>query len=295
MSKISVRIYENCKHGRFAHLASDEIIGFSLGKYGEWGEHEIDILSRYIPTGGTVLDVGANIGTHSLAFARLVGAEGTVVAIEGNPVTFGLLSHNVIANDLAGRVLPIMMLAGTQPGIIYVPLHPTATDNLGAKSFRNAAYGERQPETASVQGVPMCPVDSLNLSRCDLIKIDVEGMEPEVLAGCRASIEKHHPVVYFEFAARDLNILKRSFDILSECGYDLRYHYANPYSQNNFRSDPENAFAGTMELNILACPHGADAPQYLPRVTIPLEIPEKPAIRDALKGETISDYLAGRK
>src|SRR4051794_33133529 len=67
----------------------------SLLKYGEWAENEISFLHHFVEKGSTVVDVGAYIGTHTLAFANFVGAQGRVIAIEAQPATFGLLQRNI--------------------------------------------------------------------------------------------------------------------------------------------------------------------------------------------------------
>jgi FkbM family methyltransferase len=92
-----IEIYQ-CRHGVMAHFAADQCVGLSLREYGEWAEDEIALLAPYVSTGATVLDVGANVGTHTLAFARLAGPTGRVLAIEGHPETFALLSYNVVEN-----------------------------------------------------------------------------------------------------------------------------------------------------------------------------------------------------
>ena len=67
---------KRCKHGYLMYNTNDMYIGRSLDVYGEWCETELDLLSDYIKPGDTILDVGANIGTHSLFFANSVGEKG---------------------------------------------------------------------------------------------------------------------------------------------------------------------------------------------------------------------------
>jgi len=86
------------RHGLICHYSSDEVIGESLKRYGEWAEQELYLLSTFIPRGGWVVDVGANVGTHALAFSRLVGSEGQVIAIDGQEKAFELLLLNRFLN-----------------------------------------------------------------------------------------------------------------------------------------------------------------------------------------------------
>ena len=69
-------------------------------KYGEWAQAEVDFLLGLITPGDTVLDVGAYIGTHTLAFAKQVGVGGEVYAFEPQPLSFEVLKRNIGQNVL---------------------------------------------------------------------------------------------------------------------------------------------------------------------------------------------------
>lgn len=72
----------------------------SLRRYGEWAENEINFLRPFIKDGDTVIDVGAYIGTHTLAFSSLVGDAGKVHSLEAQPASFVVLRHNVAINGI---------------------------------------------------------------------------------------------------------------------------------------------------------------------------------------------------
>ena len=79
------------KNGRFFIIPGDTIIGKSLKYYGEYAEHEMLLLSRWIQSEDTVIDVGANIGTHAVFFSHQVGPAGKVLAFEAQPHLFQVL------------------------------------------------------------------------------------------------------------------------------------------------------------------------------------------------------------
>lgn len=127
---------------------------------------------------GTAVDVGAGIGNHTLWLAAVCGLH--VEAFE--PLDYHRLRDNLALN----------------PGI-DVTAHPCALGDA-------ARLGEVTPAPAHVtgraltdeDGVPVETLDSQRLSDVRIIKIDVEGMEPEVLRGARATIRRWHPVLYVE-------------------------------------------------------------------------------------------------
>jgi hypothetical protein len=67
---------KDCRHGRMVYNVNDKYIGRSLDLYGEFCEDEIALLSRFVRPAYIILVVGANIGTHTVPFARMVGRGG---------------------------------------------------------------------------------------------------------------------------------------------------------------------------------------------------------------------------
>ena len=75
------------RHGWMLIPRSDTTIGESLRRYGEWAESEIALMGHFVGPGGTILEVGANLGAHTLAFAKMVGREGRVIAVSRNAIS----------------------------------------------------------------------------------------------------------------------------------------------------------------------------------------------------------------
>lgn len=284
--------FYDCRHGKIAHFAADACIGLALARYGEWGEDEIALLRDYIKPGDVVLDVGANVGTHALGFAELVGPTGRVIAIEGQPEVFELLCTNITNNGHAGVVSALNVLAGERLDLVKTKLFGAAMpDNAGARSFLYETRDKELPPWASDDALDihlaMITLDSLALKRCDLIKIDVEGMEYEVLSGAEKILSEFHPIVYFEHASGDPEVIKAIDALIKPKGYRLFWHIANPYNAMNWKDDPQNIFGGMVEVNVLACPPGVDAPQDLAEITAENCNPTRPPLDVAIHGANI--------
>src|SRR4051812_48350593 len=82
---------KTCRHGQMLFLKRDQYIGRSLDLYGEFSELEAEIFTKYLQPGNSVIEVGSNIGAHTLRLARLVGPQGTVYAFEPQRLLFQLL------------------------------------------------------------------------------------------------------------------------------------------------------------------------------------------------------------
>jgi FkbM family methyltransferase len=237
---------KRCRHGWFMYNVNDEFVGRSLDLYGEWCESELVVLTPLLQPGRVVLDVGAFIGTHTVYFADKVGSNGRVYAIEPQRHAFQTLCGNVALNGLT-NVLCLPCIAGNESG--QRPLQmasATIKQNFGATRALIAATGEP---------TQVIRIDDLKLPRCDLIKIDVEGMEADVLAGARATIERFKPVIYCEN-----NKTERSGEVISAfhaLGYKAWWHIAGYFNSDNYFGDQENVFARYVPEANMICLHSS--------------------------------------
>jgi FkbM family methyltransferase len=231
-----------CRHGTFMYNINDAFIGRSLDLYGEWCDDEIHVLSQVLHPGDVVIDVGANIGTHTVAFARAVGPRGLVAAFEPQRLVHQVLCGNVALNGLT-NVTTFQTAVGAERGRVVMPtLDPAATQNFGAVKAAAEGAGE---------AVDVIPLDALGLGRCALIKVDVEGMEAQVVAGARKTIERCRPVLFLEN-----DTVERSREVLTaveSVGYKAFWHIASYYSPRNFFGNRENVFAPYQPQANLVC------------------------------------------
>lgn len=153
-------------------------------------ETELDALLPILPAGATVLDIGANTGNHALFLALFAGAA-HVVVVEPNPLALEPLVGNVLANRLGG----VIDLSHTGFGLGAensagwgMKRHDR---NLGATRMR-AGEGSLQLRRGDEVFADLSP---------DLVKIDVEGMEMDVLEGLEALIARARPLILIEVSA----------------------------------------------------------------------------------------------
>ena len=75
-------IKQTFKHGIFSYYSNDQFIGKSLSEYGEWSEAEVSLLKQLLADSENIIEVGSNIGTHTIPLAKQVSNGGFVYAIE---------------------------------------------------------------------------------------------------------------------------------------------------------------------------------------------------------------------
>lgn len=149
--------------------------------------HERGILSK----GQIIWDLGANIGNHTVFFALIAGAK-RVLSVEPLPHCFAVLDRNRTLNGLEGRVQPIQALAGCATG--HGKLIEFNAANIGASRFREDPDGEVQVVALDEVAAHLPP---------DFVKIDVEGMQMDVLRGADHMISTHRPSVWIELLTED--------------------------------------------------------------------------------------------
>ncbi len=168
-----------------------------LHAHGVIHEPEMDHLSRFVRSGDTVLDVGANTGLYTVLLSGLVGGDGKVHAFEPIPEMFEVLSY--VTNAL---------------GLSNVRLHNCADDHrsgmmrmvvpfdaTGDKNYYLAHLETERGGAGEVLMVPATTVDALReqeRSRVAFIKCDSEGSEALVLAGAGKVLESDRPVLMLE-------------------------------------------------------------------------------------------------
>jgi FkbM family methyltransferase len=247
MTSIAIVAGRHCRvkqtrHGMMIYNIHDAFIGRSLDLYGEFSFDEVRLFAQLVKPGMTVVDVGANIGAHTLYLAQAVSADGTVWAFEPQRLVFQMLCANLALNEI-GNVHALQVGVGSEPGRAHIPAVDFATSgNFGGIALQASGQDEVQIAT----------IDSVKLSACHFIKIDVEGMEGDVIAGARETIGRFRPLLYVENDRRQNSALLIAQ--LWDLDYRLYWHTPPLFNPDNFYGNPHNAFPGILSLNMLCLP-----------------------------------------
>jgi FkbM family methyltransferase len=242
ISRGSVRLKE-CRYGPMLYPTTDRFVGGSLDRYGEFSEGEVALFRQMVKPGWTVLEAGANIGSHTVFLGQAVGREGTVLAFEPQRVLFQILCANVALGGLH-NVYAYQSALGPEPGQILVPqIDYEQPGNFGGVGLGGAISGER---------VAVTTIDAHALPRCGFIKIDVEGMESAVIAGAQETISRCRPYLYVENDRREKSA--KLIEQLLNLDYRLYWHLPPLFNRDNFFGNPENAFEGIVSVNVFGVP-----------------------------------------
>lgn len=232
------------RHGLFLYNQHDSYIGKSLAKYGEWSEGEIALFGQLVEAGDIVVEVGSNIGSHTVPLARRLGSSGRLYAFEPQRIIYQNLCANIALNSLT-NVEAYQVALGETDGQILIPdINYTVDGNYGAVNLEQFKQG---------QPVRLATLDqALNLPRLKLLKVDVEGMEAAMVRGARATIAKHLPYLYVENDRVEKSA--ELIELIQSFGYRLYWHLPQIFNPDNFAKDADNIFGNTASFNMFCVP-----------------------------------------
>ena len=202
-------------------------VGFQLLNTASYDASEVDLVLKLLDLrrqhygdGAVAVDCGANIGVHTIEWAKHMTGWGAVLAIEAQERIYYALAGNIAINNCF-NARAIHAAVTSQPGTMKMPkpnyLAPASFGSLELRKRMNTEFiGQAIDYSDSkMVDVQTITLDSFNLPRLDFVKMDVEGMELDALAGSVKCIDNHHPILLVEMVKVDKNKLRaclESFD-----------------------------------------------------------------------------------
>lgn len=168
-----------------------------------------------------VFDIGANFGYLSLVWANSIAKNGKVIAFEPNPNVFKSFNKSISSNNLDAIIQLNNKAVGIREGEIELYLNSTTSNTLNLDGI-----------TKNVISIEMVSIDSFtqthNIEKCDLIKIDVDGIELDILRGAQNFIKECRPIFIVE-----TNADQRIIEFFKENAYDILDMKLNIFQQGN--------------------------------------------------------------
>ncbi len=202
------------------HPGAEDHVSRGIRKFGYWEGHETRLLVGNVNPGDVILDVGANIGYHTVLFGALAGPKGRVIAFEPAADNYCLLNRNIARNGLE-NVETMAAAVCDKAGVLGLRRHD---ESSGAHTLADV----EQAGFSKTLLVPTLRLDDLPIDRVDFIKIDIQGAELLALDGASGLIEKnrsrlrmlleYNVAIYVKAGARDqaiahLERLRSAFSI----------------------------------------------------------------------------------
>lgn len=241
------------RRGLYLANPNDVYIGRAMVRYGEFSELEWWALDRLTPPGCNVIEVGANIGVHTVSLAKKVGRRGLVYAFEPQPVIFQNLCANLALNGLTNVHAVNAGCSEENEEILFPPLNYATEFNFGGISLSTIAQDKGgQVRIPIVRLDDAYPVDALAL-----IKIDAEGMETSILKGAERLVERFRPVPYVENDRRGKS--EELISLVFEMDYRAWWHLPPLFNSKNFAQETEDIYERVVSVNMICIPNENEA------------------------------------
>jgi FkbM family methyltransferase len=174
--------------------AHEDVVANTIKSDQVFEKDVIDLASKYIKSGNTVLDVGANFGQMSILFSNMVGENGKVHSFDADDWVYEIFNKNLEANNKTGNIIPH-----------FGAVHNVAGETLifPDQDFEEyGAYGAYGIDYNATKGreVKTITIDSLNIREpISFMKIDIQGGDLQAMQGAVKTIEKNRMPILFEY------------------------------------------------------------------------------------------------
>lgn len=238
--------------GQFLVYKNDQVISRAIKLFGEYCHAEVEIMKQYLTSNSMYIDIGTNIGYHLVGVHKETGC--SVIGFEPNPKHFAIASYN--SKDY--KDIQLVNAA--------VSDHKFKFKMKDFDPLKGGNYGDIHKDDDGAIEVTAIPLDSVNLDRCHLIKIDVEGHELEALNGCTKTLSKYRPVVMFE--AMEWDVWTKCYEFMEERMYNMYWVACRTKPiADTFKQTDENPFGASTVANIICIPSEREQPTDLVEVT----------------------------
>jgi hypothetical protein len=226
------------RYGIMQYFPEEQVVGQSIGWYGEYLQQQVDLLAGILRPGMTVVETGAGVGAHSLALSRLLGERGHLIAYESRPVIRRVLKQNLRAN----RIRNVTVL----PGDAQEP----------AKAAAAAGIGDPPQGAQTV-------LDALQLEQLGMIKINDGSLAPEVLRGAKNLLWWLRPTLFI--ATESAQGTPGLTEQVKQFGYRCWRMDSPLFNPGNFNRRDADIFDGGSVSAFLAIPEETEVGSSLAR------------------------------
>lgn len=257
------------RHGLFLANPGDLYIGRALLKYGEYSELEWQLLEPLMFSGKDAIEVGANIGAHTVPMARKLAHMGQrLLAVEPQPVIFQNMCANIALNALFNVQAENAACSDVSGWLTFQALDPRHENNFGGVRMQIDGSGNQRVRAVKLDDLVAADFNA------GLIKIDVEGFEQKVLEGATKTITRCRPFIYLENDRVESS--SSLIEYLWAADYALWWHLPRAFNPNNFAQNSINIYGDVVSFNMLAAPKELSLNLSLPAVESADQHPLKP-------------------
>jgi FkbM family methyltransferase len=214
--------------------AYDDMVANAIKKNQVFEKEVIDLASKYIKPGDTVLDLGANFGQMSILLANMVGEKGKVHSFDADDWIYEIFNKNIEANNKTGIIIPHFGAVHNVAGetLIFPDQNFEEFGTYGSYGIDYNAKKGREVKTITI--------DSLNIQEpIQFMKIDIQGGDLQALQGAVKTIEKNKMPILFEYEYHFEDKFNMCFQDYVDFVQSINYKFHKVISGHNFLIIPK--------------------------------------------------------
>jgi FkbM family methyltransferase len=189
----------------------------------------VNLASRYIKPGDTILDVGSNFGQMSILFSNIVGENGKVHAFDADDWVYEILTKNIEANNKTGKIIPHFGAVHNVAGEILI-FPEQDFEEFGAYGSYGIDYNAKQGRQ-----VKTITIDNLNIEGpVHFMKIDIQGGDLQAMQGARKTIERNRMPILFEYEYNFEEKYNLCFQDYVDFAQSINYKFHRIVNGHNF-------------------------------------------------------------
>lgn len=256
-------ILVHAANGAFLLPSHDTIISKSMLKFGEWEESELVLFAKILSPNEHMIEVGANIGTHTVPIAKMLNEGGFVTSFEMVRGTFHFLTANLAINGIQNVFAHNYGLGDTSKTIHLGTADFEKDANIGSASLweldiERINLNEKVLSTLlQIITIDEFFMDDKEFKCPKLLKTDAEGYDSLILKGAIKLIKYCKPVLYIE--NKCIALSKSLIKLISSYDYIMYWHIPPEIRPNNYFNVTLDRSSITHAVNLLAYPSGIAA------------------------------------
>jgi FkbM family methyltransferase len=235
-------------NGDLLFLRKNDIIFKMIVRDDGYEHHVINTIKAFVKEGMACIDLGANIGIHTMTMSNAVGAKGKVYAFEPQMPVYHNLCTNIFLNNMNNVIA--YPYAAFSRSCTFIEMRKVDYDQEGVSA------GDIGLGTGGDKCLGMA-IDDLGLGQIDFIKIDVQGAEPFSIEGAQKTIAQCRPIMIVEIEEHHLRRLGSSslnlINMMLKMDYSL-FRVVNQYPCDHLAIPNEKIEEYRMNLDSIGYP-----------------------------------------
>ncbi len=239
-----------------------EVLSEVVRRYGDYSRFDLELIRKFAPQGSVFIDMGANIGWHTLFAAQVVGPNGRVIAFEPDPKNVALLKKNLERNGVQNVLIDTRAVSDSTRKDMLFHSAVNFGDHIVGLAAGPTAEHSTSRAISCIAFDEFIAEQQINPANIHMIKMDIQGSEAKAFAGMHGFLKNHRPHIIMEYSPLHIRRVGSSvFELLAMMD---KYSYKPFLMVDNPKLPPQEALKELTAVDIIQMTPKMEAdPRYM--------------------------------